>query len=693
MLWQTFTITKLELMNFKRFCGRHEIDLSTNPTEGKTIVLVGGENGRGKTSIYEAVNYALYVDSDLQRPNARWMDYRSTMSWPDYRTAVSERLNRRALDLGYTDYWVALELVAVQHGQERKFRIERRWDVDVRQRCIIKPPVLKISEKGRPIADVPEAAYQDFLRDLLPPGIAPYFFFDGARIQEFAEDDSAEHAKVMGDAIQNILHIDVYRRLRSDLKKYVADPLEREIQQSEQDDKMHDLIKQVEEIEKDIAAKNRRLRDIHQDREEKEQQRKLVKQELQRIATPSSHRHDDLVADKERIETDLDALKGELESAARSIPLILAGPLLVQLQDQLREEALGQDVGHGEQLREKFHQFEERLFVGPPPVPPDKQISREQESTFRSRFNEAAKELFQLGEAPQKPKIHDIGGTDRDKILDRLSQTGNAAQTVRDLLDRRERLHSDLVNIKRTIEETSENPEIPRLSQESDALSQKIGELNKEENQIEFDIRTLYDRKNSLDREIQQYQRKREATTVKKRAVNLAQDAQEVLQEFIKCLAPEKLKLLQKHFEEMYWTLRKPDEDPVKSVKIDPETWVVSLLDDAGHPVKFGFSAGMKEMYALSLIWALAKASGRNLPIMIDFPGGHLDIHNFSALLNKFLPRAGHQVIVLSTDREIDSSAAGKLAPYVAQTYRLDWDSKVQSTVISPGYFERAGRT
>lgn len=143
----------------------------------------------------------------------------------------------------------------------------------------------------------------------------------------------------------------------------------------------------------------------------------------------------------------------------------------------------------------------------------------------------------------------------------------------------------------------------------------------------------------------------------------------------------------------MYWALRKSDEDPVKSVKIDAETWVVSLLDAAGHPVKFGFSAGMKEMYALSLIWALSKASGRNLPIMIDFPGGHLDIHNFSALLNKFLPRAGHQVIVLSTDREIDSSAAEKLASHVSRTYRLDWDPKIQSTVISRGYFEGAGKS
>ncbi len=492
----------------------------------------------------------------------------------------------------------------------------------------------------------------------------------------------------MSEAIQDILHINVYRRLRSDLKKYVLDPLEREIQEAERDDKLHDFIKQAEEAEKEIAAKSRRLRDLAVEQEELQQQQRLVSQELRRIATPSAQRHDDLVAGKERIEAALDSLKKDLEEAARSLPLILAGPLIGQLQSQLMEEA---DSGESQQLsaiREKVGQLEEQVFSGPPPLPPDAMLSQRQEIVLRARFNEAANAIFRLSRPSPKPKLHDIGEADRARILGRVAQAGGVQHEIYEYIDRRERLHADLASVKKQLEDTSENPEIPRLLEGAEGLNQKIGGLNKEQEGIQFDLRALQDRKNSVEREIQRCQRARAATTVKKRGVNLAHDAQEALQEFIRRLAPEKLKILKERFEEMYSNLRKAGEDPVASVSIDPETWVISLKDATGHPVKFGFSAGMKEMYALSLIWSLAKASGRDLPIMIDFPGGHLDAHNFNTLLDKFLPQAGHQVVVLSTDRELDRNAASKLAPHVARMYRLDWDPSKQTSTIHAGYFD-----
>lgn len=133
--------------------------------------------------------------------------------------------------------------------------------------------------------------------------------------------------------------------------------------------------------------------------------------------------------------------------------------------------------------------------------------------------------------------------------------------------------------------------------------------------------------------------------------------------------------------------LRKP-EDPIASVEIDPETWQVVLKDDRGRRLeKRVFSAGMKEMYALSLLWALSKASGRELPILIDTPVGRLDKTNRRTLFEKYLPYAGHQVIVLSTDTEVDVQWAKRLEPHVARQYRLDYDRSTDSTVIRAGYF------
>src|SRR5690606_3080384 len=141
-------------------------------------------------------------------------------------------------------------------------------------------------------------------------------------------------------------------------------------------------------------------------------------------------------------------------------------------------------------------------------------------------------------------------------------------------------------------------------------------------------------------RQIEDRQRSRAATTEAKKAVKLAQEARRVLDTFIRKLAPEKLNELQTRFQEMYTRLQKP-EDPVRSIRIDPETWQVILLDEKNRPLERRvFSAGMKEMYALSLLWALARASGRELPIVIDTPAGRLDTTNRRSLFEKYLPNA-----------------------------------------------------
>jgi DNA sulfur modification protein DndD len=221
----------------------------------------------------------------------------------------------------------------------------------------------------------------------------------------------------------------------------------------------------------------------------------------------------------------------------------------------------------------------------------------------------------------------------------------------------------------------------------SGELRQKIGRLQEEERTMEGDLQRLGADLAARRRQIEDRQSKREATTKAKKAIQLAQNAQRALQTFIKRLAPEKLALLKEHFEHMYNLLKKP-EDPVHKIEIDKDTWRVILFDNKNRPLeKRVFSAGMKQMYALSLLWALSKASGREFPIVIDTPVGRLDKKNRWALFEKYLPHAGHQVVLLSTDTEVDKEAAIKLSPHIGKQYRLEYDSAKESTVIRLGYF------
>jgi DNA sulfur modification protein DndD len=295
-----------------------------------------------------------------------------------------------------------------------------------------------------------------------------------------------------------------------------------------------------------------------------------------------------------------------------------------------------------------------------------------------------------LGLSEDRPTtfLHDIGDTGRHAILERLSSVQAQAVLLRDALDRRERLYNELRGLETKIQSTSDDPYVSKLIQENRDVGERIGALEQEEKSIQGDIQSLESDLAKRSKQIQFRLDQREIASNAKRAVKLAQRVRTALDHFIKDLAQEKLAVLQEYMDQMYTLLKKPDEDPVRGIKVDPDTWQVVLYDDRGRPLeKRVFSQGMKQMYALSLLWALGRASGRELPIVIDTPVGRLDKRNRWALFEKYLPVAGHQVIVLSTDTEVDMEAIKHLLPYVARQYRLDYDRATDSTVVRPGYF------
>ena len=126
----------------------------------------------------------------------------------------------------------------------------------------------------------------------------------------------------------------------------------------------------------------------------------------------------------------------------------------------------------------------------------------------------------------------------------------------------------------------------------------------------------------------------------------------------------------------------------VTDLKIDPATFRIELTGGNGKPLPFDrLSAGERQLLATSLLWGLAKASGRPLPTIIDTPLGRLDSSHRRHLLDRYFPVASHQVILLSTDEEVDEASLARLKPHIGRSYTLEFDEKQHSSVIKPGYF------
>jgi len=129
-------------------------------------------------------------------------------------------------------------------------------------------------------------------------------------------------------------------------------------------------------------------------------------------------------------------------------------------------------------------------------------------------------------------------------------------------------------------------------------------------------------------------------------------------------------------------------ESLVIDVEIDPVSFAITLIDRAGNAMaKASLSAGEKQIYAIAMLWALARTSGRPLPMIIDTPLARLDSEHRAKLVERYFPNASHQVILLSTDTEIDQALLGNLEPSVSHSYRLDFDQMDGRTEATPGYF------
>ena len=128
----------------------------------------------------------------------------------------------------------------------------------------------------------------------------------------------------------------------------------------------------------------------------------------------------------------------------------------------------------------------------------------------------------------------------------------------------------------------------------------------------------------------------------------------------------------------------------VKRIEIDPRNFAVTLYDRQNRSIpKAELSAGEKQIYAISMLWGLAKTSGRPLPMIIDTPLGRLDSDHRCRLIEHYFPYASHQVVVLSTDTELDKQNFEMLSPHVSHAYHLAYDQIQGSTKAEESYFWR----
>ena len=190
-------LDSVTLDNFGLYAGRQEIDL-TPPSADRPVVLFGGLNGGGKTTLLDALQLGLFG------PHAKTSN-RGRLSYAEY---LSRCIHGHE---GQDAASVTLRFRHTIEGNEDRYTLKRSWK-RINGTCAERFDVLKNDRLASDLAD----NWPSQVDVLMPLNIAHLFLFDGEQIERYASP--SESATLVGTAIQNLLGLDVVDQLDKDIR-------------------------------------------------------------------------------------------------------------------------------------------------------------------------------------------------------------------------------------------------------------------------------------------------------------------------------------------------------------------------------------------------------------------------------------------------------------------------------------------
>lgn len=648
-------LTELILHNVGPYRGRQRIDLRTE--QSRPVILIGGLNGCGKTTLLDSLQLALYG-------NRARLSNRGTQAYEDFLAATISRAVDRAQGASVT-----LCFTVESQGETLDYQVVRSWAPAGKRM----KENLDISVNGEWSKTLSET-WADHVEDLLPLELAGLFFFDGEKIEALADPERA--ATVIQTAIHSLLGASTLEQLRVDLSA-----LQRRQIPSSGDAKLEqelaDLVEQHARASAELVDAKSRLSSAVSDHDAARAQ--LAKAE-QRYAAEGGDAYA-MRAELDARRTVLKNQKASIQSQARAIaegilPLsLLKDELEGVLAQADRERASSETEQLVNILGARDSWLLERL--------PDEQrafvsaiLSRDRETRGVAVLTDAWLGLA----AAQAQELRRLPAL----IADQQVAAGSLLSLLAECQEELDRVEAMLAQVP--------SEERIRTQEQSLVLAQSNcarieGQLSVHRDEVARAERVI----EALESRLAKTEAERLSLGVadddKRRIVEHAEKARQTLALFREKLISRNIGRIEIATLDSFRKLMRK-EGLVSDLHIDPTTYAISLTTHSGDAIATTrLSAGERQLLAVALLWGLARVAGNQLPSVIDTPLGRLDSVHRQHLVERYFPHAGGQVLLLSTDEEIDETLLPILSPAVSQSYLLDHDADADSTSIVPGYW------
>ncbi len=650
------------MTDFMPYTGSQEVDFRCD--DDHPVILIKGENNRGKSSLFAALRWCLYGKAVS----------RSGRTIPDY-----ELLNDNAFEENRDNFEVQLEFI-------------NNGDVYLLTRsCVIKKDAkgvrksstsksyLQVNNDTVPNDDIPR-----YINSVLNESISMFFLADMEVLQGYealVEDDDAA-AKEVKSAIEGILGTPMLLAIREGLREITED-----------------TIKEIQKTKKASREQDQLTLDINTELEKR---------------SKAQENYDEAFSEKLVKEEELAKLNGQLEMISQSQELII------------REKSLLDDIARDQSQIERSRKELQIAVRESWWVPVSKQVAekviatQEATSIAASRQTEKAQLDFRVLSLRKS-----LDGNTCSQCGSNLP-IGKSEETIAEIRQIEERLNELSLPMSPSLEFLlSESQRLglfatprkadsiralekqirlllnekPKKNQEIKEISQKLSGIDREDiKQMEGSRQTLNRRIGVLSQVMRSESQKiqdadkrivalrrdfsRKSTIGDQSEVNLelaiATDLGSVLEQTIAAFREKMKKRVESNANEIFLKLR--TENVVKNLVIN-ENYGLRQLDSEGRIFDHK-GAGVSQVIALSLILALARSAALPNTLVLDTPFARLDTGHRDNIL-KHLPYESKQVILLiQSGEKISPKVEKEFMEQVSKEYTITMGSNEHESFI-----------
>lgn len=662
-------IKKIHAENYKTY---KLLDLNLEVTEDRPIILIGGGNGCGKTTLFDAIYHALY---GLKIDNARHFEEL-------FNAGVKN-------ESGMTNKYIVLEVTfsGLVLNQEQQYKLKRAYmlaDNRVLESVTLNMGGNQFSYgSGTPasVRSTNEDVVNKIIAANLPAELSNYFLFDAMKTSDLVKEEQIN--KLIMKNINSVMGFNKYAQLRKVSESLLAEKKAERMQNDKLREEYSKLTKEKQSLEEEIEKLNDEKGAALNYANENKEQYDLVKAGRSADDVTRSMMEKVNSSIKATIEAekkysqDIDILAKDLETKVVYPKLASIIKTEVEVILHAKREAQSARVHQltDSQIesitKQLVHIIEDRYvkngIIDVPSLISELKLQQEKENTVEDKYA-----FFSSSDV---------------NVLDKLIST--AIDNPFALLDeKRDRLNQDIALLPNQRKQLKEyeltlngsdytllelyEKNTARIKELNDAIESKKGkieELKKKIEKYDYDIPQVPD---------PQY------------------DMLCILPDFFKTLSAKLLRAKKASIERMM-----RDQLNINLIIYAGMIGRVELSADGGDDISFKIyhkngneiylsqlNAGAKQTVMQVLLKVLYNLGDYEPPVMIDTVMGVLDKESREVILEKYFPDLAHQTILLSTDTEITTEHDfEKIQAYVAKTYTLHRDKENQCTYISEDYF------